>query len=66
MQELTIKVVFKTEHIPNSEAHLQQVLYNYLKGKGVDYSLRDNMIKVWKQRTYKTLQSRHPSYKKTW
>jgi len=46
MQELTIKVVFKTEHIPNSEAHLQQVLYNYLKGKGVDYSLRDNMIKV--------------------
>lgn len=35
MQTTTITVVFTVEHTPGSEEHLQQILRNYLRGKGV-------------------------------
>lgn len=36
-QTLTIKVHFTTEHKPATDEHLDQILENYFRGKGVNY-----------------------------
>lgn len=45
-QILTITVVFNQQHSPGTDHHLAQILYNYLKSKGVKFNLRDNTIEV--------------------
>ena len=45
MQTITLTVHFKTEHTPNSEQHLQQVLRAYLASKGVQLT-DDNVLEI--------------------
>ena len=43
-QEINIKIIFKVRHEPGTEAHLQSILENYLRGKGIE--LKDGIIYV--------------------
>lgn len=44
-QELEIKIVFKVRHSPGNEQHLEQIVENYLRPKGV--TMVDKIIYVW-------------------
>lgn len=35
-QELPIRFIFTTKHNPGTPHHLEEVLRNYLKGKGIE------------------------------
>jgi len=41
---MKIEVHFTTEHNPGSEEHLNQILENYFRAKGVDY--KDGVIEI--------------------
>lgn len=43
-QELAIKIVFKVKHSPGNEQHLEQIVENYLRPKGV--TMVDKIIYV--------------------
>lgn len=42
---MNITIEFETEHNPGDEAHLRQVAYSYLRGKGVNIS-EDGVIRI--------------------
>ena len=60
-QTLTITVEFKEKHNPGTEQQLKQILHPLLKSKGLDYDLRDNKIRVWKQKTGQTVTTKKVS-----
>lgn len=43
-QELEIKVIFKVKHSPGTPEHLEQIVENYLRPKGI--SMVDRVIYV--------------------
>ena len=44
MQTLTITVEFKVKHNPGSDSHLEAILENYFRAKGITY--KDGVIVV--------------------
>jgi len=44
MKTKTITIQFKTEHNPGSDSHLEAILENYFRAKGITY--KDGVIVV--------------------
>ena len=36
-QTLEVTIEFKVQHVPGDDEHLEQILQNYFRAKGVDY-----------------------------
>jgi hypothetical protein len=43
-QSLTITIKFKVEHTPGDQHHLEQIVENYLRPKGV--VIKNNIIEI--------------------
>jgi hypothetical protein len=43
-QRVNIDIVFKTTHIPFTEGHTKELLYNYFRGKGIEFNGEEIVI----------------------